>query len=101
MASSASPRRILRVLAGQWSDSGQMRSVRLQSGGPVWNTRVYGKVRLAPVLYQDRLVALTNKGYVYVLQAGNGRAVIGRLVAAGRRAPFLHADDLREAPRAG
>lgn len=32
----AAPVRILRVLAGAWSDSGQMRSITLQPGGPVY-----------------------------------------------------------------
>jgi serine/threonine protein kinase/outer membrane protein assembly factor BamB len=57
------------------------------SGGLIWRRAVQGVVQQAPVLYRDRLVVATEKGYLYLLQAGNGQVIWGRPLGLGLGAP--------------
>jgi serine/threonine protein kinase/outer membrane protein assembly factor BamB len=53
----------------------------INSGGLIWRSSVRGHVQRAPLLYHDRLIVTTSKGYVYVLRAGNGQIIWGRPLA--------------------
>jgi serine/threonine-protein kinase len=59
----------------------------LESGGLIWHTAVQGSVQQAPALDRDRLIVTTDKGYIYVLQAGSGQVIWGRPLAAGLQRP--------------
>ena len=61
----------------------RVEGLSLQSGGTVWSTKVTGQVQLAPVVYMDKLVTVTSKGYIYVLNAGNGRIIWSRPFVVG------------------
>jgi serine/threonine protein kinase len=61
----------------------RIEGLSLQSGGTVWSTKVTGRVQLAPVILIDKLVAVTSKGYIYVLNAGNGRILWSRPFVVG------------------
>jgi outer membrane protein assembly factor BamB len=64
------------------------------SGGLIWRREVQGAVQRAPVLYGDRLVVTTEKGYLYLLQAGNGQLIWGRPLGSGLGAPMLSKDQI-------
>lgn len=55
----------------------------LASGGLIWRSRVQGIVEQAPVLYRDQLIVTTEKGYLYLLRAGNGQVIWGRPLGFG------------------
>jgi serine/threonine protein kinase/outer membrane protein assembly factor BamB len=59
----------------------------LESGGLIWRRAVQGVVQQAPVLSRDRLIVATEKGYLYLLRAGNGQVVWGRPLGLGLGAP--------------
>jgi outer membrane protein assembly factor BamB len=64
------------------------------SGGLIWRRAVQGVVQQAPVLYGDRLVVTTEKGYLYVLRAGNGQLIWGRPLGSELGAPMLSNDQI-------
>jgi outer membrane protein assembly factor BamB/predicted Ser/Thr protein kinase len=61
----------------------RIEGLSLRSGGTVWSTKITGKVEIAPVVLEDKLVAITSKGYIYVLNAGNGRVLWSRPFVSG------------------
>jgi serine/threonine protein kinase len=61
----------------------RIEGLSLRTGGTVWRTKVTGRVQLAPVVYQNRLIAVTSKGYIYVLNAENGRVIWSRPFVVG------------------
>jgi serine/threonine-protein kinase len=62
------------------------------TGDPVWRRRVTGAVLVAPTLDGDRLIVMTDKGYLYVLQAGSGQVIWSRPLAPGLQPPAAGAD---------
>lgn len=66
----------------------------LESGGLIWRRAVQGVVQQAPVLYRDRLIVATEKGYLYLLRAGNGQVIWGRPLGQGLGAPVADSEQL-------
>jgi outer membrane protein assembly factor BamB len=66
----------------------------LESGKLVWSCWTQGAVQLAPVLYRDRLIVVTAKGYLYALQAGSGQVIWGRPLQAGLGIPTVGNDQI-------
>lgn len=61
----------------------QVEGLSMLTGGTVWSTRVTGKVQLAPLVFRQKLIAVTSKGYIYVFNAGNGRVIWSRPLVGG------------------
>ena len=61
----------------------RVEGLSIQTGGAVWSTKVIGKVQMAPILYQNKLITVTSKGYIFVLNSGNGRILWSRPLEIG------------------
>src|SRR5690606_10302841 len=66
----------------------------LASGGLIWRRPVQGVVQQAPVLYHDRLIVTTEKGYLYLLRAGSGQVIWGRPLGIGLGEPMPSRDQI-------
>jgi len=60
-----------------------VRSLDLDSGAEQWVFYTEGPVRFAPVLYKDRLCAVSDDGHLYCLKASDGSLVWKRRLAPG------------------
>jgi eukaryotic-like serine/threonine-protein kinase len=61
----------------------------LSSGKTTWQTKVVGVAQQAPTLDGDRLIATTDKGYIYLLQAGSGQVIWDRPLAQSAQPPSV------------
>lgn len=73
------------------SADGQVLGLSPGTGYPVWRRHVTGAVQLAPTINDEQLVVLTDKGYVYMLQAGSGQILWSRPLAPGTQPPVVSA----------
>jgi serine/threonine protein kinase len=62
-----------------------LEGLSLSTGGTVWQTEVTGKIQDAPVVFQNKLIAATTKGYIYIVNAGNGLVIWSRPFELGIR----------------
>jgi outer membrane protein assembly factor BamB/predicted Ser/Thr protein kinase len=69
-----------------------VQGLSLRSGKTTWRTRVVGSAQLAPTLDADRLVVTTDKGYVYMLEAGSGQVIWDRPLAESLQPPTIGAE---------
>jgi outer membrane protein assembly factor BamB len=76
------------------SQPGRVEGLSLTTGGTVWSTEVTGNVESPPVLYPNGLVAVTTKGYIYVLQPGSGLVIWSRPFVIGIQTPTIAPDHL-------
>lgn len=67
------------------STDGLVQGLSLRSGKATWQTRVVGVAQEAPALDGGRLIVTTDKGYIYMLQAGSGQVIWDRPLAPSRR----------------
>ncbi|KPK49596.1 MAG: hypothetical protein AMK72_04090 [Planctomycetes bacterium SM23_25] len=72
-----------RVYFGSSADH-SIRALDLDSGGQQWVFYTEGPVRFAPVLYKDRLCAVSDDGHLYCLKASDGSLIWKRRLAPGR-----------------
>jgi outer membrane protein assembly factor BamB/predicted Ser/Thr protein kinase len=71
------------------STDGFVQGLSLSSGKVTWQTRVVGVAQLAPTLDGDRLIVTTDKGYIYLLQAGSGQVIWDRPLAQATQPPAV------------
>lgn len=64
------------------STDGLVQGLSLRSGKATWQTRVVGVAQEAPALDGGRLIVTTDKGYIYMLQAGSGQVIWDRPLSA-------------------
>jgi outer membrane protein assembly factor BamB/predicted Ser/Thr protein kinase len=68
-----------------------VQGLSLSSGKTTWQTKIVGVAHAAPTLDGDRLIVTTDKGYVYLLQAGSGQVIWDRPLAQNMQAPSVSA----------
>jgi outer membrane protein assembly factor BamB len=77
------------VFAG--STDSVVQGLSLTSGKVTWQTKVVGIAQSAPTLDGDRLIVTTDKGYIYMLQAGSGQIIWDRPLALNIQSPSVGA----------
>jgi serine/threonine-protein kinase len=78
-------------LAFVGSADGFVQGLSLRSGKATWQTRVVGVAQQAPTIDGDRLIVTTDKGYIYMLQAGSGQVIWDRPLAQSALPPTVGA----------
>jgi outer membrane protein assembly factor BamB/predicted Ser/Thr protein kinase len=68
-----------------------VQGLSLRSGKTTWRTRVVGTAELAPTLDAGRLIVITDKGYIYMLQAGSGQVIWDRPLTQSMQPPAIGA----------
>jgi outer membrane protein assembly factor BamB/predicted Ser/Thr protein kinase len=71
------------------STDGHIQGLSLRSGNTTWQTPVVGVARQAPTLDGDRLIVTTDKGYIYMLQAGSGQVIWDRPLQQSMQPPTV------------
>ena len=73
-----------RIYFGSSADH-TVRALNVDSGEQQWVYYTEGPVRFAPVLYKDRLCAVSDDGHLYCLKASDGSLIWKRRLAPGRQ----------------